>query len=1128
MDSQHLWRLGSWTGFIVPLALLAAAPARAHEPDFTFVEPQGLGSVLQDGQVRLRWEGSDLYGAFSIGLYASRNAVSSYVRPDLTTDLPITESDLTFGAGGVPYHDWDLTGLPPGCYQPYAVLRKPGETYFKPGPGKVTVRSPESVPPSVWITNFPDEEVDEHGRFIVRFRVNDPDSATTVTLKYGDGKTLFDLASGITFPPGGGEGTWEFDASQLENGYYELYAQVEAEGEPSCEALWPEALWVPGGPYAPITEEQPPTCEGPPDPVDPIPTEPDPQEVAAPADPPASGCSTCGSALLAPVVPLVWSRLGRRRRGRPNNRLRGLSRGGLLACLAVALFFGSTARAQEPSAVGEWSSVFAWPNTGTHLILLPTGKVISWTETHPEQIDQWDPGTGTFSIAAWPGYNVFCAGHSLMADGKLFVAGGHFESNIGLPHASIYDPFSNTWTQLPDMNDGRWYPTVTALPNGDMLVIAGTATARRVGENRLPQVWEVATGTWRDLTGAELTLLTYPWMFVAPNGKLFAAGSDEDTRYLDTEGLGAWTMVGPSLKGERFAGSAVMYDDGKVMACGGGEKFPVETVEVIDLNSPAPQWRAVPPMAQPRKQNNATLLADGTVLVTGGSSGAGKSDPDSPVFATELWDPATEQFTMMAPSGGVFRGYHSSAILLPDGRVLSTGGEDTENAELFSPPYLFKGPRPTISSAPEAFAFGERFDVMTPDAANIGQVNLLRLGATTHAFNQSQRIHRLSFTQIPGGLRVTAPANGNIAQPGYFMLFILSKEGVPSIAPFVRLRGEPTSSALQAVAFGDAWKYDDRNIDHGVEWLNSAFDDSRWKTTAAPLTISNAESSVYFRKRVVLNGARGGAKLQVRYGDGVAVWINGTEVLESNVANGTEHNVYASAAAAPDSVATVDVPEDVLVDGENLIAVMVKKAQGAGSALRFDLELNLTAGLAKQLPLISIQTPNGGETLPPDSEFDLTWSTFGIVPEVDLAYSLDDGETWEPIVEALANADRYTWKLPAMQIEQVLLRVSGTDGDDPVDESDAPFRIAIAPEPECSATRPCGEGLICVGTPGTCQAAPDGGGIETPPIETPSVPPSPEPVGCGCAATNVAQLLVPLLIALRWGTRRRRRAGEER
>ncbi len=458
------------------------------------------------------------------------------------------------------------------------------------------------------------------------------------------------------------------------------------------------------------------------------------------------------------------------------------------------VLLGTTAFAQ-PALQGQWSEVIEWPNNGTHLMMLSTGKVLSWNEGNPGELSLWDPLTNTFGVATHIGYNVFCAGHAQLSDGRLLVTGGHIDSNEGLPNASIYDPIANTWLRLPDMNAGRWYPTNTALPDGDMLVIAGTDTAKKVGENRLPQVLQLSTLTWRDLTGAQMTLRTYPWMFVAPNGKVFNAGPDPVARYLDTSGEGQWTDVAPSLFGDRFAGSAVMYDDGKIMVCGGGEDFPTETVEVIDLNVPAPAFRSVQSMAQRRKQHNATLLPDGTVLVTGGSSGPGKNDTKHPVYIAELWDPVTETFTQLAPNK-VFRGYHSSALLLQDGRVLAGGG-DSDDFEIFSPPYLFKGVRPRITAVAEGIAWGQQFQIHTPDADRIAKVTMVKLGSSTHAFNVGQRIHNLSFTRGPGVLNVTAPFDRVEAQPGHFMLFILDNAGVPSFAPIVKL--SPVASPVPGV-----------------------------------------------------------------------------------------------------------------------------------------------------------------------------------------------------------------------------------------------------------------------------------------------------------------------------------------
>jgi hypothetical protein len=229
-----------------------------------------------------------------------------------------------------------------------------------------------------------------------------------------------------------------------------------------------------------------------------------------------------------------------------------------------------------------------------------------------------------------------------------------------------------------------------------------------------------------------------------------------------------------------------MYGDGKVLILGGSDP-PTATAEVIDLTSPPVAWRAVAPMAEPRRQANSTLLPDGTILVTGGSSGAGFDHSSNPVYSAELWDPTTEQWTTLA-SNSIYRGYHSSALLLPDGRVLSAGGEiGGATADFYAPPYLFKGSRPTIAAAPTGVIFGQSFFVQAPDAPGISQVNMIRLGSVPHAFDESQRINHLSFTQATGSLTVSAPSDANLALPGYYMLFLLNSSGVPSVGTIIQI-----------------------------------------------------------------------------------------------------------------------------------------------------------------------------------------------------------------------------------------------------------------------------------------------------------------------------------------------------
>jgi hypothetical protein len=445
--------------------------------------------------------------------------------------------------------------------------------------------------------------------------------------------------------------------------------------------------------------------------------------------------------------------------------------------------------AHPPSVVGKWTAVAPWPVQAVHAHLLPTGKVLFYPEFHlGAELYLWDPDTDAVTRLADAPYNLFCSGHAFLPDGRLLVVGGHLGDNMGLNDASLFDPFTLALERLPDMNAGRWYPTATTLASGDMLVLSGFM--EDATPNRLPQVWDLRASAWRSLTGALLTLEPYPWIFLAPDGRAFVAGPATTTRWLDTAGVGAWTE-GPQTNFDRIRvyGSAVSYQPGKLLITGGGEPA-TDAVESIDLLS-SPTWRLLSPMRQARKQHNATLLPDGSVLVIGGHSGFALDDPSLPVYLTERWDPGTEAWESLAPAS-TYRGYHSVALLLPDGRVLSAGGVSKPDMQIYSPPYLFRGERPQVGSAPSAVGYGETFTVDTPVPEDIRRVTWVRLGSVTHAFDQNQRFVELSFTMTSGGLRVTAPASSTLAPPGHYQMFLLNTDGVPSVARVVRLGGPPS------------------------------------------------------------------------------------------------------------------------------------------------------------------------------------------------------------------------------------------------------------------------------------------------------------------------------------------------
>ena len=469
---------------------------------------------------------------------------------------------------------------------------------------------------------------------------------------------------------------------------------------------------------------------------------------------------------------------------------------------------GGTACA-TPASAGSWTNTIPWPVVGIHVALLPTGKVISWGRmelTVPEEPVVWDPvadPTATHALATYPvSNNPFCAGEAFTPDGRLVVAGGHYNTNSGRATAVYFDPSANEWTELPNMAVGRWYPTVTALNNGEMLVESGDDSLMQ--NDSIPEVLTTAN-TWRELTTAKRWPGYYPWNFVAPNGLVFSAGQTAVSQYITTAGTGA---LGPNIPHVadtvRDYGSAIMYDVGKILVVGGG--YTERSAEIINLNVPTPAWQNTGWMMYPRRQMNATILADGQVLATGGGAGDFRGSVN-PVLIAEEWSPVTGHWTSMA-AAHVARLYHSSAVLLPDGRLLSLGSgqpdavgqPDQYNVELYSPPYLFNpdgsaatASRPIITYAPSNIGYGAQFTVWTQNVI-AAKVLWIRIGATTHSFNANQRLNYLPFKAAvtsPGNastpLAVTAPANANLAPPGHYVLFVLNAAGVPSVGQIIHI-----------------------------------------------------------------------------------------------------------------------------------------------------------------------------------------------------------------------------------------------------------------------------------------------------------------------------------------------------
>jgi hypothetical protein len=479
------------------------------------------------------------------------------------------------------------------------------------------------------------------------------------------------------------------------------------------------------------------------------------------------------------------------------------------------------------ATTGSWGPVVNWDIVPLHMNLLPNGKIFAWGKRERNVSGSvtdtlgvpriWDPAAGPPNGLSPIGVNdmLFCAGHTLMPDGRLMVNGGHHMDDAGI-NTTYFFSQDGAPQQGPNMAYGRWYPTLTVLSDGRILSMAGRD---RNGEIvTIPELWE--NNQWVQLPGAgTLTIPYYPRNYVAPNGLVFYAGERITSRWFNVDatgpaGRGVWTN-GPThiWRFNRDYGTAAMYDAGKILYAGGGgdvnwdvqspddpiSATPTATAEHIDLTQSSPAWQSAGSMSAPRRHLNSTILPDGQVLITGGTSGAGFVNINEAVAvkAAEVWNPETNQWTTLAPNR-IMRVYHSVSLLLPDGTVLHGASGDAmagtlevppqNNHEIFSPPYLFKGARPTITTAPSSVGYGQTFSVETPNAAQVTDVRWIRLGSVTHAFDMGARANTLSFSTSAEAVAVTAPATPNLAPPGYYMLFVLNRNGVPSRGHIVRIQ----------------------------------------------------------------------------------------------------------------------------------------------------------------------------------------------------------------------------------------------------------------------------------------------------------------------------------------------------
>lgn len=453
----------------------------------------------------------------------------------------------------------------------------------------------------------------------------------------------------------------------------------------------------------------------------------------------------------------------------------------------------------DPALEGEWSAPFDLGVVGIHSALLPTGKVLlfAYPDTgtgSPARV--FDPATGTTTdVSITMDRDVFCAGHSLLPDGRLFVTGGHIPGTafgIGAPQTDFFASTTQTWTPGPLLNQARWYPTNVPLANGRTLIFGGDvdlSTSATTVES-----YDPVSNTLTTLpSSANRDLNLYPRMHLLTGGTI-AWVNHAKTRTFDPA-TNRWSRPVASLnfgsRGDTLSSVALPGLD-EILVIGGANNpsGTTATTEIIDFSNPSPQWRYSGPMNFARENGNAVMLPDGTVLMVGG--GLGPKNYQNPVLFAELFDPVTETWTVM-DAQAIPRMYHSTAVLLPDGRVLSAGQDhgtpvsNQRTGEIFSPPYLFKGPRPTITSAPPSVGYGQPFSVTTPDASSITRVALIAPGSVTHAIDNGQRYVELPFSVSGTTLNLTSPPDGNQAPPGAYMLFIVNASGVPSVATWVQI-----------------------------------------------------------------------------------------------------------------------------------------------------------------------------------------------------------------------------------------------------------------------------------------------------------------------------------------------------
>jgi Domain of unknown function (DUF1929) len=504
--------------------------------------------------------------------------------------------------------------------------------------------------------------------------------------------------------------------------------------------------------------------------------------------------------------------------------------------------------ASAQQGAGSWSSGQNCTCNPIHVALLASGKIFYLAGSGYSTAQQFGPYQGrildvstgaekNFETQDFNNEDLFCIGLTHLANGKVLMSGGTLMYNgnpencngrwHGLNSAWEVDSDSESLNKVTNMAHGRWYPTLVTLP--DEKVWCSNGNDEYGITNRIVEVYDPGPKTWTIVqdpnsnynytvgSGYETTcpgphptysrttppLSNYPRAHVMPDGLIFICGERRE--------MYTWNPVDGDIVFRANNGLYRHYgcsflcplqntntEKGKILlACGSptSAEYAVTSCQILDFNasgSPVPVIRDVSPLTYRRKYaTSPVILPDGKLLVLGGS----EQGSSIPVYIPEMFDPVTETWQSNLPPASIPRVYHSVALLLPDGRVWTAGGNTRigqyrSETEFYSPPYLFAGTRPTISGNPTVGGYGSTITIPTPDAATITSVSLVRLMATTHHYDANQRLVWLQITGTgSSSITVSSPINANIAPPGYYMIHVLNSSRVPSVARIIAIPG---------------------------------------------------------------------------------------------------------------------------------------------------------------------------------------------------------------------------------------------------------------------------------------------------------------------------------------------------